>query len=364
MYHIVNEIILYVLGSFVLASIGIGTKAIIAILISITICCLNMAFANKYLAQVFCVMQLIISVFVPELAILSAIWVYALAYFEAYIVLGIGAFVVCPMLFHFDVQDILFVYCCMIIAMYLANITRKSERNSRDVKRIRDDSEEISILLKDKNRRLIEKQDQEVYVATLKERNRIAREIHDNVGHILTRTILQMGALMTINKEEPLHGQLTSVKENLDIAMNNVRESVHDLHDESVDMKQAVEEMMNELREHFETTLEYDISKQLDKEIKYALIGIVREAISNIMKHSSNDFVQIIMREHPGMYQLVIHDYSKSKKDSPNANQFFGGISKSGGIGLQNIEDRVHSMKGNLTIDVSNGFRIFVTIPK
>ena len=57
----------------------------------------------------------------------------------------------------------------------------------------------------------MEKQDYEIYLATLRERNRIAREIHDNVGHMLSRSILQMGALITIHKEEPLHGQLAGV---------------------------------------------------------------------------------------------------------------------------------------------------------
>ena len=69
-------------------------------------------------------------------------------------------------------------------------------------------------------------------MATLKERNRIAREIHDNVGHMLSRAILQMGALSTVYEEEPLHGQLLKVNDTLNLAMNNIRESVHDLHDD------------------------------------------------------------------------------------------------------------------------------------
>lgn len=36
----------------------------------------------------------------------------------------------------------------------------------------------------------------EIRIATLSERNRIAREIHDNVGHMLSRAILQLGAIM------------------------------------------------------------------------------------------------------------------------------------------------------------------------
>lgn len=81
--------------------------------------------------------------------------------------------------------------------------------------RLRDTSTELNLVLQEKNKNLMEKQDYEIYLATLRERNRIAREIHDNVGHMLSRSILQMGALITIHKEEPLHGQLAGVGETL-----------------------------------------------------------------------------------------------------------------------------------------------------
>ena len=50
--------------------------------------------------------------------------------------------------------------------------------------KLRDDSTEKNLLLEEKNHMLVEKQNYEIYTATLKERNRIAREIHDNVGHL------------------------------------------------------------------------------------------------------------------------------------------------------------------------------------
>ncbi|MDO5126252.1 MAG: histidine kinase [Eubacteriales bacterium] len=251
-----------------------------------------------------------------------------------------------------------------VLSVRMCYKTTQTEKLSVKVRRIRDDEEEKKRLLEEKNKNLMIRQDQEVYVATLKERNRIAREIHDNVGHILTRTILQMGALMTIHKEEPLHGQLTSVKENLDVAMNNVRESVHDLHDESVDMKQAIAEILQDLDKHFTVKYSYDLSQHVDKNVKYAFIGIVREAVSNIIKHSKNDYVDVILREHPGMYQLVVHDYSKLTTQKKQWDQYFDKVSKTGGIGLQNIGDRVRGLNGNLTIDTQNGYRIFVTVPK
>lgn len=90
------------------------------------------------------------------------------------------------------------------------------------------------------------KQDYEIHLATLQERNRIAREIHDNVGHMLSRAILQMGALQTIHREEPLHGQLMQINDTLGEAMNSIRESVHDLHNESLDLKQALFDICKE----------------------------------------------------------------------------------------------------------------------
>ena len=165
-----------------------------------------------------------------------------------------------------------------------------------------------------------------------------------------------------------MHGQLTSVKDNLDVAMNNIRESVHDLHDESVDLKQAVIDIADGMKGHFDYHVEYDIQDKVDKQYKYAMIGIVREGVSNILKHSKNSNVDLILREHPGMYQLIIHDYNAIQREAPKAvceqDDMFEKQFKGGGIGLQNIQDRASGLKGHVVISTDRGFRIFVTLPK
>lgn len=98
-----------------------------------------------------------------------------------------------------------------LAAVLLAYCTRQATELKRNLIRLRDTSTELSLVMREKNRKLLEEQDTEIYMATLKERNRIAREIHDNVGHMLSRAILQMGALSTVYEEEPLHGQLLKV---------------------------------------------------------------------------------------------------------------------------------------------------------
>ena len=88
---------------------------------------------------------------------------------------------------------------------------------------LRDDIAEKNMQLASQNIKLAEAQNSSIHIATLKERNRIAREIHDNVGHMLTRSILQTGALQIINKDDRLKEPLKELKDTLDGAMTNIR---------------------------------------------------------------------------------------------------------------------------------------------
>ena len=110
------------------------------------------------------------------------------------------------------------------------------------LRRTQDDSKERSLLLSQKNKALQEKQDYEIYNATLKERNRIAREIHDNVGHVLSRSILMVGAAKIINKDPGMTAMLKNLEDSLNHAMNSIRNSVHDLHDEDSKFRRSGKE--------------------------------------------------------------------------------------------------------------------------
>lgn len=216
----------------------------------------------------------------------------------------------------------------------------------------RDSSKELTIALKQKNHYLIEKQDAEINMAKLKERNRIAREIHDNVGHMLSRSILLTGAMTAVNQDESLKPMVKSLQDTLNGAMDNIRQSVHDLHDESIDLKSAVEELLQELKD-YNVNFDYDMGSEIPRNIKYCFISIVKEAVTNIIKHSDATRVDVILVEHPSFYQLQVNDNGKCIKEGDGS-----------GIGLQNIRDRVESFHGNLNITSERGYKIFVNIPK
>ncbi|MDD6207307.1 MAG: sensor histidine kinase [Clostridiales bacterium] len=240
-----------------------------------------------------------------------------------------------------------------LLAVLCAYRTGKLNRLSEDLIHLRDTSTELNIVMNEKNRELMEKQEYEIHLATLRERNRIAREIHDNVGHMLSRCILQMGALMTIHKEEPLHAQMASVNDTLNQAMTSIRESVHDLHDESIDLKQSVLEATKEMSEHYQIHFEYDMSGSVPKKVKYCFITTVKEAMSNVVKHSNADKVTIILREHPAFYQMFIEDNGAGKDEKSEP-----------GIGLSNMKERVESLRGTIHIQNEKGFKIVISIPK
>lgn len=220
-------------------------------------------------------------------------------------------------------------------------------------RKTRDDSTELNLLLKEKNKNLLEKQDYEIYTATLRERNRIAREIHDNVGHMLSRSILMLGALKTVNSQGKLTGPLENLEHTLAQAMDSVRRSVHDLHDESINLKEVMDNLVQEF--HFcPVTLNYDMGYHIPREIKYSFITIVKEALVNVSKHSDASHVSIVLREHPGLWQLSIDDNGSVSDD----------IISGPGMGLENMRERIGALNGRIDIRQDSGFHIFAAVPK
>ena len=197
-----------------------------------------------------------------------------------------------------------------------------------------------------------ENQNYEIYAATLRERNRIAREIHDNVGHLLSRTILLTGAAKTVNRDKNMESLLEGLDTSLNSAMNSIRSSVHNLHDTSENLREIIEGLTKDFEN---CTVEYDMSEIIPNNIKYCFAAIIKEALSNVIKHSNATAVKIVLREHPALYQLCIEDngkgYSEKEADSE-------------GIGLKNMQERVTSLGGTLQINGENGFRLFAAIPK
>ena len=227
---------------------------------------------------------------------------------------------------------------------------QRMDKLYQELHRIRDEGKEKTLAMRQRNQALIEKQNADIHAATLAERNRIAREIHDNVGHMLTRSILQVGALKVLNKTDSLQKPIEDLQETLNTAMTSVRTSVHDLHEDAIDLSSVLRELTESVISP-SITLNYDMGRHVPREIKYAFIAIVKEAINNMQKHSNATTAQIQLREHPGFYLLHIAD------NGTKINRLSGD-----GIGLSNMEERIRSLGGTIRFDTEEGFKISIMI--
>ena len=145
--------------------------------------------------------------------------------------------------------------------------------------------------------------------------------------------------------------------------MTSIRTSVHDLHDESLNLKEVSESLTSEFT-FCPVTLDYDMGFEVPRVIKYCFISIIKEAFSNVTRHSNATLVQITMREHPALYQLCIEDNGTLPENMTISTHGSNTHFSNKGIGLSNMRERLKVLNGNLQITVQQGFRLFITIPK
>jgi signal transduction histidine kinase len=253
---------------------------------------------------------------------------------------------------QFPLDQCIFIALFMTLAYLLRRHTEILTHTQVEYLALRDSAKEFSMQLESKNKELLDKQDYDIHLATLNERNRIARDIHDNVGHILSNALLQTGALMATCTNDAMKLRLQTLRDTLSSGMDSIRCSVHNLHDESVDLYAETKSLADGFK-FCEISLDYDVDSSPPQPVKYALLAVIKETLSNVIRHSSATRVNVTLREHPAFYQLVVRD--NGAKTSP---------SSEGGIGLKNITQRVTSLGGQVNISAESGFTVFVSIPK
>lgn len=343
----------------VLLVVPVDTAFVTGLLSALIYGTFNIVMAERKWNLLSTVLFLAAAFFCPAFLLFAPFVLYSILEQKNYL-LGIVLGIMCAW-FYMETEPkagiLIFVGC--VISWFIQHQTYRYEELDKTYRRTRDDSTERNLLLKEKNQGLLKNQDYEIYTATLRERNRIAREIHDNVGHMLSRAILMVGAMKAVQKEDTLAEALDQLEETLNTAMNNVRESVHDLHDDSVNLEEVLRTLAKEYTFCL-VNLEFDMGYHVPREVKYSFISIVKEALNNVAKHSDADAVRIVAREHPGLYQLVIEDNGTKGAIKTAGNM--PGVSE--GIGIQNMRERIRTLGGTIQIRNEKGVRIYITVPK
>lgn len=249
-----------------------------------------------------------------------------------------------------------------VAATLLSLRTAQLEREQQRMRRTRDGLQERALALEARNRDLADRQDYEVELATLAERARIAREIHDNVGHQLTRASLQAEALRVVHADEPgVAADFADVKRTVDEALQLVRTSVHALNDNAVDLSVQLERIVEGARSDSGPQIELEVlAEHAPANVANCFAAVLREALSNAMRHAHAKTITVRCMEHPSFYQLVVTDDGA------------GGVQASGrgaaeGMGLASMRERVEALGGTFTAGLragAPGWRVFATVPK
>ena len=249
-----------------------------------------------------------------------------------------------------------------VAATLLSLRTAQLEREQERMRRIRDELQERALALEARNRDLADRQDYEIELATLAERARIAREIHDNVGHQLTRASLQTEALRVVHANEPgVAADFADVKHTVDEALQLVRTSVHALNDNAANLSVQLERIAEGTRSDGGPQIELEVlAEHAPANVANCFAAILREALSNTIRHARAQNVTVRCMEHPSFYQLIVTDDGTGAAKTNSR-----GIAE--GMGLGSMRERVEALGGTFTAGPragAPGWRVFATIPK
>lgn len=192
------------------------------------------------------------------------------------------------------------------------------------------------------------------------ERRRVAADLHDNLGGMMSAIRLSIEAMDTSElspKEKAVYENVLTMTRQ---AYNDVRLLAHNLQPEELEkfgLPEALQRLMNKLNDsqtiHFSLTM--NTLGRLNKELEFTLYSICLELANNIVKHSQATEASFEFVDRKQHFQLLVTDNGKG----------FIQDNTSDGMGMKNVQERTEQMEGTLKIHSRPGEGTLVqfTIP-
>jgi signal transduction histidine kinase len=199
-------------------------------------------------------------------------------------------------------------------------------------------------------------------IVTLEERNRIAREIHDSLGHYLTVLNINLEAAWKLLGTEPEEAKnfLAEAKQQGSQALKEVRQSVSALRQnpwQNANLNESIDLL---IAEFYKTTNilprhKINISPYLSNEVKIAVYRVIQESLTNIYKYADATDIEILVYQQTDFLYLKIVDNGNGFNLAENTT----------GFGLQSMQERILALSGTLKIvtEPQQGCKILVKIP-
>lgn len=198
-------------------------------------------------------------------------------------------------------------------------------------------------------------------MAKTKERNRLAREIHDTIGHTLTGISTGLEACTElINWDvERTKVQLQKISQLAKKGLLDVRRSVRELRPDTLErfsLIPAIQKLCEDINDCTEVNIEYTIEGEVpkyDADEEETIYRVVQESITNAVRHGNAKNIKISLNFESGYVSLNIIDDGKGCEIVEE------------GFGLKHMRERVEMLRGNITFQNADikGFIINVEIP-
>jgi signal transduction histidine kinase len=247
----------------------------------------------------------------------------------------------------------LFFLAGIVFVVVITELAVKEQRAKREVER-------LVAELKDANDKLREYADQVEELATLKERNRVAREIHDSLGHYLTVVIVQIEAAMAVF-EKDRERSLDVLRKAQGLAqkgLTDVRRSVGALRASPTETHSLIDSLNTLIEECRVSGLSTEFQftgtpRKLSPSAELALYRAAQEALTNVRKHSQARAATVTLNYSTDSVWLKVHD------DGVGATE----LTK--GFGLVGMHERVQNLGGEvrITTAANQGFTLEVGLP-
>ncbi|HEX3027856.1 MAG TPA: sensor histidine kinase [Clostridia bacterium] len=252
----------------------------------------------------------------------------------------------------FVVSYIFFTFMIFITIAIFFNYSRAlSEEKSK--------LDEMNRKLTDVNRLLEQKNEIIKELTIFEERNRIARDIHDSVGHNLTGLIMNLDFCEKLAEKDP-----AKVKEQISVNRNiakeclaEIRKSIQALKPVSLEqlpLIKSIEEIVAASKQKFKIDIKLKVKGEIYKtppEFNIVVYRAVQEAVTNSVRHGKATTVEIEVAYGRSELSLFIKDNGKgAEKFQP-------------GNGLKGMLERVRELNGDAGFFSRDGFMINLRIP-
>ncbi|HSG43484.1 MAG TPA: sensor histidine kinase [Anaerolineales bacterium] len=185
-------------------------------------------------------------------------------------------------------------------------------------------------------------------LATAKERNRLARELHDSVAQTLYGLTLQAEAAarnLTAGQTDEAAEALREIRDSAQQTLQETRLLIFELRPPILEQEGLVPALRNRLesvesRSGLKTQIMLEDVKQLPAKVEAGLYGISNEALNNILKHARATSIKVSLKREAGKVVLEIQDNGVG----------FDINASSGGMGLSGMKERAEQFGGDLQI--------------